>query len=106
MTNTITYTAKELRPGLVQVLFENGYTLSIGFGDGHYATHLFDGPLGKAGLIPTSYELGVFDPKGDFVRLTEYDDVVGHQSIDIVKTLLQIMGHDNFDPKDLKFYFD
>jgi len=106
MNDTITYTAKELHPGLVQVTFKNGYTLSIGFGDGHYATHLFDGPLGKAGLIPTSYELGVFDPKGDFVRLTEYDDVVGHQSIDIVKTLLQIMGHDNFDPKDLKFYFD
>jgi len=104
MTDTITYTAKELRPGLVQVLFENGYTLSIGFGDGHYATHLFNGPLGKAGIIPTSFEVAVLDPKGDFIKLTEYDDVAGQQSLDMVQTILQKMERENFNPKDLELY--
>jgi len=106
MNNTITYTAKELRPGLVQVIFKNGYTLSIGFGDGHYATHLFNGPLGKAGLIPTSYELAVLDPNGGFIKLTEDDDVAGQVKLDMVQTLIQKLERDNFDPKDLELYFD
>ena len=104
MNDTMTYTVKEVRPGLVQATFTNGYILSIGFGEGHYATHLFDGPLGKPGFIPTSFEVAVLDPKGDFIKLTEYDDVAGQQSLDMVQTILQKMERENFNPKDLELY--
>ena len=99
MNDTINYTVKEVRPGLVQATFENGCILSIGFGEGHYATHLFDGSL-----IPTSYEVAVFGPDGNFIKLTSYDDVAGSQSIDTVQTILQKMERDNFDPKDLELF--
>jgi len=107
MNDTINYTVKETHPGLVQANFENGYTLSIGFGAGHYATYLFGSSrLGKPGFIPTSYEIAVLDPNGDFIKLTEYDDVAGQQSLDMVQTILQKMERDNFDPKDLELYCD
>ena len=96
MNDTKNYTVKHPREGLTQFVFENGYTLSVGCGEHHYSHNL--------GGIPTSYEIAVLDPAGAFVQLTEYDDVAGYQSITMVETLLQKMGRDSFDPRDLYLF--
>ena len=97
LETTSNYTVTTPREGLVQATFKNGCILSIGYGEGHYATHLL-------GVIPTSFEIAVFGPDGHFIALTDYDDVAGSQSLDMVQTILQKMERENFDPKDLELF--
>ena len=55
------------RDGLYQVTYANGLVLSIGSGEGHYSRKRFG--------VPLTVEVAVLNEEGDFVPLTEYDDV-------------------------------
>ena len=104
LESTSNYTVTTPRTGLTQLTFSNGYVLSIGAGAGHYASWVVGDRYDREGTqhIPTSYEVAVLDPNGDFIKLTSCDDVAGWQSLDIVQTILGKMGRDNFNPKDLE----
>jgi len=95
---------KNSRPGLVQVEYDHGYTLSIGFGAGHYASFLFGSRMDENPLIPTSYEVAVIDPNGNFVKLTSYDDVAANVSLDRLQAIKGRMESASFDPRDLELY--
>ena len=57
----------QARDGLYQVAYANGLTLSIGQSDTHYSMKRF--------TVPLTVEVAVLDKDGEFVPLTEYDDV-------------------------------
>ena len=75
-----TYTTKSPRDGVTQHTFSTGYTLSVGMGDVHYS----DGD--------TTAEIAVLDPKGDFVPLTTYDDVLGYQPLTVIDEFMEILA--------------
>ena len=106
MKNTFTVTTP--RAGLTQFTFSNGYVLSVGYGAGHYADFLVGDRLGPEGSqhIPTSFEVAVMDPNREFIKLTYYDDVAARQSPDMVQKLLNKMGSEDFNPKDLELFCD
>jgi len=52
--------------------FDNGYTVSLLWGEGSY------GSMNEFGQA-TSYEIAVFKPDGEFLKLSEWDDVLGGQ---------------------------
>ena len=108
MKNNTSYTVTTPRTGLTQFNFANGYVLSIGYGAGHYASWMSGERFGPEGSqhIPTSFEVAVMDQNGNFVRLTDCDDVAGWQSLDMVQTLKEKMNRDNFNPKDLHLFCD
>ena len=103
-----TYTVTTPRVGLTQFNFANHYTLSVGYGAGHYASWIDGERFGPEGSqhIPTSYEVAVLNPNGDFIKLTSCDDVAGWQSLDMVQTLVQKLERENFDPRDLELFCD
>lgn len=105
--NTFTVTTSP-KAGLTQFTFSNGYVLSVGYGAGHYASWLIGERFGPEGSqhIPTSFEVAVMDPNGDFIKLTYCDAVAGWQSPDMVQTLLNKMGSEDFNPKDLELFCD
>jgi hypothetical protein len=106
MKNTFTVTTP--RTGLTQFTFSNGFVLSIGYGAGHYASWLVGERFGPEGSqhIPTSFEVAVMDPDGNFLPITSNDQVAGWQSLDMVQALADKMSRDNFNPKDLELYCD
>ena len=55
------------RDGLYQVAYANGLMLSIGQSDTHYSMKRF--------TVPLTVEVAILDKDGEFVPLTEYDDV-------------------------------
>jgi len=58
----------EARDDLYQVVYKNGLTLSIGYGEHHYSAKRFG--------VPLTVEVAVMHTRdGGFVPLTEYDDV-------------------------------
>ena len=67
-----------------QITFENGWKISVMFGDGHYATGKVHGEIGS---YAESAEVAVFDPNGLFYPLTD-NDVIGHQTADEVAALI------------------
>ena len=67
-----------------QITFENGWKISVMFGDGHYATGKVHGEVGS---YAESAEVAVFDPNGLFYPLTD-NDVIGHQTADEVAALI------------------
>tara|TARA_R110000796_G_scaffold9573_6_gene32601 strand:+ start:498 stop:827 length:330 start_codon:yes stop_codon:yes gene_type:complete len=101
-----TFTVTTPRAGLTQFTFSNGYVLSVGCGAGHYASWVVGERFGPEGSqhFPTSFEVAVMDPNGDFLPINISDDVAGWQSLDIVQALKDKMGRDTFDPKDLHFF--
>ena len=96
------------RTGLTQFNFASGYILSVGYGMGHYASWVAGERFGPEGSqhIPTSFEVAVMDPNGDFLPITSSDQVAGWQSLDMVQTLVAKMERDNFNPKDLELFCD
>jgi len=62
--------------------FDNGYTVSLLWGEQSYGSM---NELGQA----TSYEVAVFTPSNDYLRLTEWDDVIGNRSWETVKHILE-----------------
>ena len=97
---------KQTRAGLVQAKYDHGYTLSVGFGAGHYASFLFGSRMDEDGsqFIPTSYEVAVIDPNGNFVPMTSYDDVAANVSLDRLQAIKGRMESASFDPRDLELY--
>jgi phage gpG-like protein len=63
-------------------IFDNGYMVSLLWGEGSY------GSMNEFGHA-TSYEVAVFTPSRDYLRLTEWDDVIGDRSWDTVKHILE-----------------
>ena len=63
-------------------IFDNGYMVSLLWGEGSYGSM---NELGQA----ISYEVAVFTPSQDYLRLTEWDDVIGDRSWDTVKHILE-----------------
>lgn len=61
--------------------FENGYSISVRWGPFHYRDSDDEGNVIAA-------EVAVFDPKEKFIRLGEFDDVLGHQTPNQVAELI------------------
>jgi len=76
--------------------FDNGYTVSLLWGKGSYGSM---NELGQA----VSYEVAVFKPDGEFLSLTEYDDVIGHRTWNEVKHILEKVNTGN--AKDLELTY-
>ena len=82
--------------------FDNGYVVSLLWGERSYGTQ---NEFGQA----TSYEIAVFTPdegKGhghQFLRLTEFDDVIGHRSWDTVEFILNKINEGNATDLELTY---
>ena len=82
--------------------FDNGYVVSLLWGERSYGTQ---NEFGQA----TSYEIAVFTPdegKGhghQFLRLTEFDDVIGHRSWDTVEFILNKINEGNATELELTY---
>ena len=83
MNNTIRITQQ----GGVQYTFDNGYTLSIGCGTGHYSSNYAIMGAGLCEEPCTSVEVAVMNPAGGFVAL-EYD-VAGFVKASLIPTLFR-----------------
>jgi len=76
--------------------FDNKWAVSLLWGKNSY------GEANEFGQA-TSYEVAVFTPKGDFLALTEYDDVIGHRTWNEVKFILEKVNTNN--AKDLELTY-
>ena len=76
--------------------FDNKWVVSLLWGEGSY------GSMNEWGQA-TSYEIAVFTPNGDFLALTEWDDVIGDRSWDTVKFILDKVNTGN--ATDLEFTY-
>jgi hypothetical protein len=81
----------QARDGLYQVTYANGLTLSIGQSDTHYSMKRF--------TVPLTVEVAILDKDGEFVKLTEYDDVA-QLSIAKFEMLTERMENLPADPED------
>jgi len=61
--------------------FDNGYVVSLLWDSGSY------GSINEFGQA-TSYEVAVFKPDGEFLKLSEWDDVIGGQDWLVVEHIL------------------
>lgn len=61
--------------GNFSMKFDNGYTVSLAFGDGTYSHGNFDEGF-------TSVEVGAWDPDGNWVKLDKDSTVAGWKSAD------------------------
>jgi hypothetical protein len=68
--------------------FDNKYTISVVTGEGFY------GDINENDFSNSTFEVAVFDPNGDFVRLHEHDDVIGLRTSSEVEELM-IATRDN-----------
>ena len=74
-----TYTTEVVREGLTQYKFSgHGFTLSVGTGKGHYAS---------CGTC----ELAILDEDGEFVTLTEGDDVAGYKPLGYISQFINVL---------------
>ncbi len=72
-----------------QITFDNGYTVSVQFGPGHYGSNYnadFLAEMGKP-QTATTVETALIDPSGDFVAY-QGEDVQGYVNADSVLELL------------------
>jgi len=73
--------------------FDNGYTVSVTYGPHKYSNDLhgngFQGKFLPVGYYASAVEVAVFDPKGDFLKFQNGDQVRGRT--DMV-TLLSIFN--------------
>ena len=106
MIESQTATVTIPRDGLTQFSFpHHKCILSVGSGPNHYATWVIgdrddDGPK----HLPTSYELAVINEEGDLIQITSYDTVASYQRIDMVRIILDKMGREDFNIKDLELF--
>jgi hypothetical protein len=75
-----------------RITCENGYSISVQFGLGNYCSN-------RSGDSNTSSdaEIAVLDGNGEFVALSEYDDVVGYQSVNDFVRILNLVSAGSFD---------
>jgi len=62
-------------------IFDDGHTVSLLWGKDSY------GSMNEFGQA-TSYEVAVFKPDGEFLKLSEWDDVIGGQDWLVVEHIL------------------
>tara|TARA_R110000772_G_scaffold97658_1_gene197016 strand:+ start:243 stop:581 length:339 start_codon:yes stop_codon:yes gene_type:complete len=65
--------------GLTQYIFSNGYTLSIGKGQGHYSN------------TTDNCEIAVIDPNDKFVPLRSYDDVIPYHPVSDIPSIIEVI---------------
>ena len=68
-------------------LVANGYTISVQWGVGNYCSNRLAEPVGVDCESATA-EVAVWDAAGVFLKLGEYDDVIGWQTPDDVSRLI------------------
>jgi len=73
--------------------FDNGCLISVVTGEGLY------GDLDATEFYDSTFEVAAFDAKGEFIRLTPHDDVIGHQTI---KEVSHIMTQLQNNPESLR----
>ncbi len=76
--------------------FDNKWAVSLLWGNGSY------GEANDFGA-PLAYEVAVFKPSGDFLALSEWDDVIGHKSWEEVTAILSKVNEGNAE--DLEYYY-
>ena len=77
-------------------IFDDGHMVSLLWGKGSYGSM---NELGQA----IDYEVAVFKPNGDYLTLTEWDDVIGHRTWYEVKHILEKVNTNN--AKDLELSY-
>ena len=80
----------------IRYKFDNKWAVSLIWGDNTYGSA---NEFGQA----TSYEVAVFTPNGDFLSLTEYDDVIGHRTWNEVKFILEKVNTNNAQDLELTY---
>jgi hypothetical protein len=80
----------------IRYAFDNKWSVSLIWGKNTYGDA---NEFGEA----VSYEVAVFTPNGDFLSLTEYDDVIGHRTWNEVKFILEKVNTNN--AKDLELTY-
>jgi len=70
-----------------RITCENGYAISVQFGLGNYCSNR-NGDSNTS----TDAEIAVLDGNGEFVALSEYDDVVGYQSVNDFSLILSAVS--------------
>ena len=78
--------------------FENGYTISVQFGPGNYSSHNnnrdFLEPSQVDKWSSKSAEIAVWHTESnDWVKLSEYDDVIGYLSADEVAKAIEVVSN-------------
>jgi len=80
----------------IKYAFDNKWAVSLLWGPHSYGEA---NEFGEA----VSYEVAVFKPDGEFLSLTEYDDVIGHRTWNEVKHILEKVNTNN--AKDLELSY-
>lgn len=62
------------------ITFENGYTVSFQFGYGNYCDNRDTGGFNQPVQHSRNAECAAWGPDGERLKLSDYDDVIGHQS--------------------------
>ena len=69
-----------------RITFNNGYSVSLRWGVDNYCENY--GKETKEFLKSKDTEIAVFNPRGEFVELAEYDDVLENQSPEQVAEII------------------
>jgi hypothetical protein len=86
-----------------QMRFDNGYMISVQFGNGNYCdNHSSQNSWSDVLEVQERYtssnaEVAVIKPDGEFVELTESDDVIGWQSTGDVAELIRYYSQLNIN---------
>ena len=80
----------------IRYKFDNKWAVSLIWGDNTYGDA---NEFGEA----VSYEVAVFKPDGEFLSLTEYDDVIGHRTWIEVKHILEKVNTNNAQDLELTY---
>ena len=72
-----------------QIVLDNNYVVSVQFGVHNYCSSRHDERRATSlGLVCNNAEVAVIDPDGNFVALSEHDDVKGYPSVSEVLALI------------------
>jgi len=97
MFNELTFIPHRASKSTIQAKkhFDNGCTISVVSGEGMYGNINFDE------FDKSTFEVAAFDSNNSFIRLTEYDDVIGHQTKDQVSNIMIALRD---DPESLRVH--
>jgi len=95
--NELTFTPHRGSNACIQAnkKFDNGYSISVVSGEGMYGNINFDK------FNESTFEVAAFDTNSNFIRLTEFDDVIGHQTKNQVTNIMTALRD---DPESLRVY--
>jgi len=82
--------------------------LSVAYKSGSYATFVAGDRFSdtKDQHIPLTYELAVFNEDSELIQITSHDTVAAYQRVDMIQTILDKMGREDFNIKDLELFCD